>query len=581
MTIKSICIRLIFVIVPFSVLGNHSFEDRIKLLKNSSGKSTKDTLATILDDLSLQNLETELKFTSKMLDLKNELNKENYFLVLRHYAKIVPSNNQALFDSCLEFARNNDLGSYISSLYVLKSTFYRKDARYDSAMVCTLHARDEAIKYGNIEQKANVLHLLGDLYYSTGLFTKAKRYYTEVCEVKGTAVVWNSWRRRVIRNNLGQIEMNDGNYYKAASLFDESRKEIGNQLHTKLDSISLGYVFLTKAQALFYLKDYVKTNTYIDSSLAIYEKLEDHSGLFNLYVLKARLSLIDGNAKKANELIGYAFNFENGGTTTQAERNDILLLRSTIYGSLGEQAKALDGLRSYATANDSLFKAQKFAQISQIQSENEYELLKINNEDLKTERTASFLFGIAAILVILTIGKQYLGIRQKNKRLVALAIDSASGRNKHKNKQPDLIKKTEDSNKPQLSDVNYQQLANELVRLIESDKLFLQTDFSLQTAAELLGTNRSYLSKAINQELKQSFTAYINMLRINESIKMISNGNSSKQNINGLAVEVGFGSRSSFISCFYKHTGMLPSTFITNYELLLKNGDNMLEYFDV
>ena len=580
MTIKSILIRLFFVIIPFSVLGNYSFEDRIRLLKERGEKSTKDSLAAILDDLSLQNRETELKFTLEMLNIKNVLNKENYFLIMRHYAKIVPSNNQALFNSCLEFARKNDLGSYISSLYVLKSTFFRKDARYDSAMVCTLQARDEAIEYGNIEQKANVLHLLGDLYYSTGLFAQAKRYYTEVWETKGTEVVWNSWRRRVIRNNLGQIEMNDGNYYKAASLFDESRKEIGNQLHTKIDSLSLGYVFLTKAQALFYLKDYVKTNAYIDSSLAIYEKLEDHSGLFNLYVLKARLSLIDGNAKKANELIGYAFNFENACTMTQAEKNDILLLRSNIYVALGEQDKAMNNLKSYALTNDSLFKEQKFAQISQIQSENEYELLKINYEEIKTERTASFLFGIAAILVILTIGKLYHGIRRKNKRLVALAIDSASSRHKHKIKQPVFIKKTEDSIKTPSSDVNYQKLANELVRLIESGRLFLQTDFSLQMAAELLGTNRSYLSKAINLELKQSFTNYINTLRINESIRLIASGNSSKQNINGLSMEVGFGNRSSFISSFYKHTGMLPSTFITNYEQVLKEGGNTLAYFE-
>jgi AraC-like DNA-binding protein len=70
------------------------------------------------------------------------------------------------------------------------------------------------------------------------------------------------------------------------------------------------------------------------------------------------------------------------------------------------------------------------------------------------------------------------------------------------------------------------------------------------------------------------------MLRINESIRLISKGNSTKQNISGLAVEVGFGNRSSFISSFQKHTGMLPSTFITNYEQVLKDGGNTLEYFD-
>ena len=563
---------LFFMMVPLAIMGNHSFDERIRNLKNISGKSLTDSVSDILYDLTLESKVTEMKFTHTLLMMDDILKEETYFLVMRHYAKIAPSNNQALIDSCLRFARNNNLGGYISSLYVLKSTFFNKVFIYDSAMIYTLRARDEAVKYGNIEQQANVLHLLGDLYFNTGLFPKARQYYAEVQEVKGSDEVWNAWRRRVIRNNLGQIEMNDGNYYKALGLFDESRKETGNQMNTKVDSLALAYIYLLRAQALFHLRDYQKTNATIDSSFAISEKTEDHTGLFNLYVLKARLSLITDNAKRAKEFIDHAGNFADAAAITQAERNEILLLRSNIYEALGEPHIAMAYLKSYAVANDSLFKELKFAQISQIQSENEYERFKIKYEEVKNERTVYFLFGIAAVIVISIISMLYLRIRGKNKRLVALAIDSAGSLKKPKITESGFAVKWEDKNNSYALDVNQQGLVSELSRLIESDKLYLQRDFSLQKAAELLGTNRTYLSKAINLELNQSFTVYINRFRIKEAINIISQRDFPKPHINNLAENVGFGSRTSFLSSFLKHTGMLPSTFVTNYKQLLREG---------
>ena len=561
----------LFLMVSLIVMGQNTYEERIQNLKNIPDKSLTDSVKVILFNLSLERRETEMSGTRAMLAMDDILKGENYFLVMRHYAKIAPSNNQALIDSCMRFARNNNLGSYVSSLYVLKSTFFKTAFIYDSAMIYTLRARDEAIEYDNVEQKANVLHLLGDLYFGTGLFPKAKRYYEEVQEVKGKAEVWDSWRRRVIRNNLGLIAMKEVKYNMALRLFDESRKEIGNQLDTKFDSLSLAYIFLVKAQALFHLKDYQKTNAYIDSSLSISEKTEDHSGLFYLYVLRARLCLINNDAKSALKYIGYANNFADAAPITQAERNEILLLQSNIYVALGEPNKAMAYLNSYAIANDSLFKEFKFAQISQIQAENEYELFKIKYEDLRTERTIYFLFGIAAIVVISIISLLYFRIRLKNKRLVALAIESAGRQNNLNHKQPSVIGKTEGAIVSHSSDIHYQQLAAECARLIETEKLFLQKDLSLQNVAELLGTNRTYLSKAINLELKQNFSTYINSLRIKEAIRILSDSKSAKYNINGLSTEVGFGGRASYVSSFMKHTGMLPSTFINNYEKILKD----------
>ncbi len=563
---------ILLLMAPFMIMGEHSYNERIKNLKNIPDKSLTDSIKVILYNLSLEMRETEMRGTRTLLTMDDVLKGENYFLVMRHYAKIAPSNNQALIDSCLRFARDHHLGSYVSSLYVLKSTFFKNAGIYDSAMIYTLHARDEAVQYGNIEQEANVLHLLGDLYFSTGLFSKARRYYTEVQKVKGSVEVWNSWRHRVITNNLGLIAMKDGNYIQALRLFDESRKETGNQLHTKYDSVSLAYIFLLKAQALFHLKDYRQASAYIDSSLFISENTEDHSELFNLYVLKARLYLNENNGKKAKEFIDSANNFVGVAAITQAERNEVLLLMSDIYRALGEPGKAMAYMRSYAIANDSLFKELKFAQISQIQSENEYVLLKNRYKDIRTERIVYFLFGIVAIIIISIISMLYLRIRKKNKLLVSLAIESAGSKKKPDNKQTTFPETKDNVTESHSFDVKQQQLVTEFARLVETEKLFLQSDLSLQKVAELLGTNRTYLSKAINLELNQSFTTYINRFRIQEAIKVISQHNSPKPHINKLAADVGFSSRTSFLSSFWKHTGMLPSTFITNYKQLFREG---------
>ena len=568
---------ILLLLVPFIVMGENHYNERIKNLKNIPDKCLTDSIKGILYKLSLERGETEMLYTRAMLATVNVLKGENYFLVLRHYAKIAPSNNQTLLDSCLRYALNHNLGSYVSSLLVLKSTFFKNAGIYDSAMVCTLRARDEADKYGNIEQKGNVLHLLGDLYFSTGLYAEAKRYYAEVQEIKGSKEVWNSWRQRVIRNNMGLIEMKDGNYYKALGLFDESLKESGKERNTKLDSLSLAYIYLLKAQALFCLKDYQKTNAYIDSSLAISEKTDDHSSLFALYVLKARLSLITGNAKKAKGFIDCTNSFAGTALMTQEERNGILLLRSNIYETLGEPDKAFAYMRSYAMANDSLFKELNFAQISQIQSEDEYELFKIKYEDIRTEKTLYFLFGIGTIIVISIISMMNLRIRQKNRKLVALVVNSVSTIKKPAITVSGVPVKWEDIGNISATDDKQQRLITELSRLIETGKLYLQSDFSLQKAAEMLGTNRTYLSKAINFELKQSFTNYINSLRIKEAIRLISQSKAAKYNITGLSVNVGFGSRASFESSFFKHTGMLPSVFVSNYQQILKDSNKPSE----
>jgi YesN/AraC family two-component response regulator len=108
------------------------------------------------------------------------------------------------------------------------------------------------------------------------------------------------------------------------------------------------------------------------------------------------------------------------------------------------------------------------------------------------------------------------------------------------------------------------------MELMSSKKLYLDSSISLQKVASALGTNRSYLSKAINLELNQGFSTTVNSLRIKEAITIITHSNSEKIGVSGLATDTGLGSRTAFIAAFSKYTGMLPSTFINNYKAICK-----------
>jgi YesN/AraC family two-component response regulator len=580
MTIKAIIFNVFLMIFPFYAMGNLTMEERIRSLQHIHNSYRHDTLAKILYDLTLQNRETELRFTSEILKMGDKLDDLSYFIVLRHHARIAPTGNQALFDSCITFAYNHHLGDYISSLYILKSTFFKADAIYDSAMIYTLRARDEAIKFDNIEQQANVLHILGDLYYSTGLLTKAESYYKQVQQVKGNADVWNDWRRRIIRNNLGQIELFRGNYFGAMGFFKESRQEIGKKTITSIDSLALAYIYQMIAETYLRLNENNKAAAFTDSALAIYSDFDEKKGLYETLVLKANIALSEDFPKMASSFLEEAIRINGSDIFDKLDNFKLLLLRAKIYQLLNDTENAAKYLRQYVAAKDSLDKSLITARILQIQSENEYEFLRSEYAWIRIQRTLFILLTLAGIAVFATIVFQYSKIRQKNKRLVEITVDLTNRIKSPHFQETNSLQDTPGTHDLQPSDIKQHKLVDDFIRLVKSEELFLMHDISLQKIAEKLATNRSYLSKAINAELGQNFSCYINKLRIEDAIQLISAGKIEKFGIKSMASDVGFVSRTTFISAFRKQTGMLPSTFISNYWQIVEEKNRLFNNSD-
>lgn len=87
-------------------------------------------------------------------------------------------------------------------------------------------------------------------------------------------------------------------------------------------------------------------------------------------------------------------------------------------------------------------------------------------------------------------------------------------------------------------------------------------DFSLSTLADMVGSNTTYVSQAINAKYGKGFKALLNELRVNEACKRLSDAaHYGNLTIEAISEGVGYNSQSHFIKVFNKQTGMNPSTY--------------------
>lgn len=96
---------------------------------------------------------------------------------------------------------------------------------------------------------------------------------------------------------------------------------------------------------------------------------------------------------------------------------------------------------------------------------------------------------------------------------------------------------------------------------IKTQKKFLDPSISLDSVAESLNLNRSYLSRIINAELNKSFTEYVNELRVEEAKVFMNNPKFQNYTLISIGLEAGFSSKSNFYAVFKKFTGQTPAEY--------------------
>ncbi len=111
------------------------------------------------------------------------------------------------------------------------------------------------------------------------------------------------------------------------------------------------------------------------------------------------------------------------------------------------------------------------------------------------------------------------------------------------------------------SEQDWSERGNNLREAVTKGRWYLEPRISIRQLAERMGSNETYISRALNQGLGVSFNTFINGLRIEHAKQMIVRSDKSLLEI---AFDSGFNSKATFNRVFRTHSGATPSAYKTS-----------------
>ena len=104
-------------------------------------------------------------------------------------------------------------------------------------------------------------------------------------------------------------------------------------------------------------------------------------------------------------------------------------------------------------------------------------------------------------------------------------------------------------------------LKKQLINLFEEKQVYRQNDLKISYISQVLCTNRTYVSKLINEEFGFSFNDFVNRYRIEEAKSLILKNADRKVILEEVAELSGFSSSGSLIRVFKQIEGVTPGVY--------------------
>ena len=115
--------------------------------------------------------------------------------------------------------------------------------------------------------------------------------------------------------------------------------------------------------------------------------------------------------------------------------------------------------------------------------------------------------------------------------------------------------------KPHIEDDKAQEIYDRLCQLMERDRIYTDTQLNREHVAELLNTNRTYLSQIIKNKSGMSYLQFVNSYRINDAIRILSDRSQINYPLKQICSDLGFNSPVTFYKLFQQAVGITPSVY--------------------
>jgi len=108
-----------------------------------------------------------------------------------------------------------------------------------------------------------------------------------------------------------------------------------------------------------------------------------------------------------------------------------------------------------------------------------------------------------------------------------------------------------------------EQLMQKICQIMEQQQLFLDSRLKISDIAEMLNSNRTYVSNCINNSRGCSFTQFVNGYRVDYAKQLLQQNPDTK--LSEVWTSSGFSTESSFFRAFKSHCGMTPNEWKENF----------------
>jgi AraC-like DNA-binding protein len=343
---------------------------------------------------------------------------------------------------------------------------------------------------------------------------------------------------------------------------------------------SLGYtkgvtdLYIKKGIAHYYNKNIKKSYLFLAKAKNLIEenRLENdfHQKVKANYFL-AKLKNDEGLYPEAIEYLTAIINDIEEEDVNKLPIIQTYYLLMDSYREMGNDDEAWRYHKLYTDSNLVYQKSEDEARSSVFKRENQIGIEKerqLTNLEKTNKKYAQI--GLFIVLVILgLVGYRFWRKQKINKTLfnnLIHQIDQLESQNK--NKEPQEKKKS--NIEINIDDDKVHAVLKGLDRL-EKQEYFLKPDCNLRTIAKKTKTNATYLSKIINTHKGKNFNGYINDLRIEYALEKLKKDRRFRSfSIASIALDVGYKSDKSFVKHFKSKTGINPSYYIKNVEVLEK-----------
>lgn len=265
----------------------------------------------------------------------------------------------------------------------------------------------------------------------------------------------------------------------------------------------------------------------------------------------------------------------------------LLEQRANNYESRGDYRRALEVYKAYKESCDSAYADRQQRSINELRvqydiSRREHEAdlhsLMLRDEQRKTAILLISLLSVTAILVMLW--RNYL--RQKRLyRNIVIANRDALAREQELLGRIGCAEPASAVAAPSLPDshtaegemaagqeepqvppkVKTGSVFDNLRQLMERDEVYRDSNLTRERLAEMLGTNRTYLSQIIADQTGKGYYQFVNGYRIKEAVRVLSGPAGSDYPLKALAADLGFKSMTTFYKTFQEAVGMTPSAY--------------------